>query len=80
VSAIPGHRTGGEALVDSHNPDFMKLAEAFGVRGERATSPQSLQQVLARALDSAAPWLIEVPVPRDSESDPWRFLQPRAPA
>jgi thiamine pyrophosphate-dependent acetolactate synthase large subunit-like protein len=26
-----------------------------------------------------APWLIEVPVPRDSESDPWRFLQPRAP-
>jgi acetolactate synthase-1/2/3 large subunit len=66
--------------ADLHNPDFMKLAEAFGVRGERATSPQSLREVLSRALESGAPWLIEVPVPRDSESDPWRFLQPRAPA
>ncbi len=65
---------------DLHNPDFMKLAEAFGVRGERATSPQNLRQVLSGALDSGAPWLIEVPVPRDSESDPWRFLQPQIPA
>ena len=64
---------------DLHNPDFLKLAEAFGVRGERAGSPQQLRQVLARALDSGDPWLIEVPVARDSESDPWRFLQPKAP-
>jgi acetolactate synthase-1/2/3 large subunit len=64
---------------DLRNPDFMKLADAFGVRSERATSPQSLRQVLSRALDSGAPWLIEVPVARDSESDPWQFLQPKAP-
>jgi acetolactate synthase-1/2/3 large subunit len=65
---------------DLRNPDFLKLADAFGVRSERVTSPESLQQVLSRALESGVPWLIEVPVPRDSESDPWRFLQPRAPA
>ncbi len=65
---------------DLHNPDFMRLAEAFGVRSARATSPEGLRQVLSGALESGAPWLIEVPVPRDSESDPWRFLQPQAPA
>ena len=66
--------------ADLRNPDFLKLADAFGVRSERVSSPESLQQVLHRALESGEPWLIEVPVPRDSESDPWRFLQPRAPA
>ena len=64
---------------DLHNPDFLKLADAFGVMGERVTSPQALRPALTRALESGAPRLIEVPVPRDSESDPWRFLQPRMP-
>ena len=74
-------RFAGRVLgADLRNPDFLKLADAFGVRSERVTSPESLQQVLPRALESGEPWLIEVPVPRDSESDPWRFLQPRAPA
>jgi len=64
---------------DLRNPDFLKLADAFGVRGERVGSPEALRPVLARALESGVPWLIEVPVPRDSESDPWRFLQPQSP-
>ncbi|HEY1900590.1 MAG TPA: thiamine pyrophosphate-dependent enzyme [Steroidobacteraceae bacterium] len=73
-------RFGGRVLgADLHNPDFLKLADAFGVRSERVASPDALQSVLSRALDSGAPWLIEVPVPRDAESDPWRFLQPQAP-
>lgn len=65
---------------DLRNPDFVKLGQAFGVSSERVESPEALRPVLARALDSGVPWLIEVPVPRDSESDPWRFLQPQAPA
>jgi acetolactate synthase I/II/III large subunit len=74
-------RFAGRVLgADLRNPDFLKLADAFGVRGERVTSPDALRQVLSRALESGEPWLIEVPVPRDSESDPWRFLQPPAPA
>jgi acetolactate synthase-1/2/3 large subunit len=74
-------RFGGRVLgADLQNPDFLKLADAFGVRSERVGSPEALRASLSRALDSGEPWLIEVPVPRDSESDPWRFLQPQAPA
>jgi acetolactate synthase-1/2/3 large subunit len=65
---------------DLQNPDFLKLADAFGVRAERVASPDALRVSLARALAAGGPWLIEVPVPRDSESDPWRFLQPQKPA
>ena len=65
---------------DLINPDFLKLADAFGVASDRVTSPEALRRSLARALASGAPWLIEVPIPRDSESDPWRFLQPAVPA
>jgi acetolactate synthase-1/2/3 large subunit len=74
-------RFGGRVLgSDLRNPDFLKLADAFGVQAERVSSPQALCGTLSRALDSGVPWLIEVPVPRDSESDPWRFLQPQIPA
>jgi len=66
--------------ADLHNPDFLKLADAFGVRAQRVASPEALRAALSRALESGAPWLIEVSVPRDSESDPWRFLQPKMPA
>jgi acetolactate synthase-1/2/3 large subunit len=73
-------RFGGRVLgADLQNPDFLKLADAFGVQAERVSSPDALRATLSRALDSGVPWLIEVPVPRDSESDPWRFLQPQIP-
>ena len=73
-------RFGGRVLgADLQNPDFLKLADAFGVRSERVGSPEALRATLTLALESGVPWLIEVPVPRDSESDPWRFLQPKAP-
>jgi acetolactate synthase-1/2/3 large subunit len=65
---------------DLRNPDFLKLADAFGVLAERVATPDALPASLSRALDSGVPWLIEIPVARDSESDPWRFLQPQAPA
>ncbi len=74
-------RFGGRVLgADLQNPDFLKLADAFGVQAERVHSPDALRATLSRALDSGVPWLIEVPVARDSESDPWRFLQPPIPA
>ena len=58
------------------NPDFVRLGEAFGVDSARADSPQRLRPLLERALGSGRPWLIEVPVPRGSECDPWRFIHP----
>jgi acetolactate synthase I/II/III large subunit len=62
---------------DLKNPDFLKLAESFGVMGLRATSPAELRGALRKALGSGGPALIEVPVgPMPS---PWgilRFTQP----
>jgi len=47
---------------DLTNPDFMKLAEAFGIAHERATSPEALRPALRRAIASNAPTLIECQV------------------
>src|SRR5581483_11701327 len=44
------------------NPDFVKLAEAFGMNGARATSPQELRRHLHAALADGQPTLIEVPL------------------
>jgi acetolactate synthase-1/2/3 large subunit len=45
-----------------HNPDFVKLAEAYGAVGLRATGPEELERTLRLALDMDRPVLIEVPV------------------
>ncbi len=65
--------------TDLTNPDFVKLAESFGMRGYRVSSPDLLKQVLAQALDLNAPALIEVPVEKGSEASPWPFIHPQAP-
>ena len=45
-----------------HNPDFMKLADAYGARGIRAETPAALEAALSDAIASNdAPTLIEVP-------------------
>jgi acetolactate synthase I/II/III large subunit len=64
---------------DLSNPDFLKLAEAFGIAGARVDTPQALRRALERALADGRPALIEIPVPRDSEADPWRFIHPPPP-
>ena len=52
-------RTIGSEL---HNPDFMKLAEAYGARGVRVEEADQLEAALGESLDVDAPTLIEVPV------------------
>lgn len=72
---------GGRILgADLTNPDFVKLAESFGMAAHRATSPDALRDALGRALDRDAPALIEVPVEKGSEASPWPFLHPPPPA
>ncbi len=44
------------------NPDFPRLAEAFGAKGMR-TDPDGLGKTLRSALESKQPVVIEVPVP-----------------
>lgn len=58
------------------NPDFQKLAEAFGIRSYRVTSPETLRPVLAAAIKAGTACLIEVDVERGSEVSPWEFINP----
>lgn len=63
VKRIQETRFGGRTIAsDLHNPDFVKLAEAFGVQGMRAHTPEQLRDCLRTALRDGLPTLIEVPV------------------
>ncbi|SMD18746.1 acetolactate synthase-1/2/3 large subunit [Rhizobium sp. RU36D] len=67
----------GSALT---NPDFVKLAESFGMTASRVTSPAELRARLAQYIEADRPALIEVPVEQGSETSPWPFLHPAPPA
>ena len=56
------------------NPDFVKLAESFGANARRTISPEGLRPILESALKDDVPAVIEVSIPRGSESSPWPFI------
>ena len=58
VNRFEGRVVGAEL----HNPDFVKLAEAYGARGVRVQGPEALESAIREALAVDAPSLIEVPV------------------
>jgi acetolactate synthase I/II/III large subunit len=64
---------------DLVNPDFVKLAESFGVAASRVTSPDHFRAALEKALAAGAPYLIAIEVPKDSETTPWTFIHPARP-
>jgi acetolactate synthase I/II/III large subunit len=64
---------------DLVNPDFVKLAESFGVSAARVTSPGTFRPALEKALAHGGPALIVIEVPRDSETSPWTFIHPAKP-
>jgi acetolactate synthase-1/2/3 large subunit len=73
-------RYGGRVIgADLINPDFVKLAESFGVAAYRVRRPAELRGRLETALAAGAPVVIEVMVERGSEVTPWQFLHPRFP-
>jgi acetolactate synthase-1/2/3 large subunit len=55
---------GGQHGSALHNPDFMKLSEAFGVHGMRAKAPTDVGRLVAEAIALDRPVLLEVPVGR----------------
>ena len=64
VRRIQQLRMGGHTIASELvNPDWIKLAESFGVAGYRAEDPAALREVLREALRSQAPALIAVPMP-----------------
>ena len=64
---------------DLVNPDFVKLAESFGVKAARVTSPDHFRPALEKALADRGPSLIAIDVPTDSEVSPWKFIHPAKP-
>lgn len=72
MNAYQGRLIGAELT----NPDFVKLAESFGVSAFRVHSPQQFGPALEQALALDAPAMIEVVVERGSEASPWPFLHP----
>jgi acetolactate synthase-1/2/3 large subunit len=64
---------------DLVNPDFVRLAESFGMPGYQAKTPGELKRLLEKALGDRGPSLIEVPVETDSEATPWGLIYPDRP-
>ncbi|MEH2478763.1 acetolactate synthase-1/2/3 large subunit [Nitrobacteraceae bacterium AZCC 2146] len=70
---------GRVTAADLVNPDFVKLAESFGVGAARVTSPETFRPALEKALADGGPYLIAIDVVRDSETSPWAFIHPAKP-
>jgi len=64
---------------DLVNPDFVKFAESFGVAASRVSSPDHFRPALEKALAHGGPYLIDIEIPRDSETTPWTFIHPAKP-
>jgi acetolactate synthase I/II/III large subunit len=68
---------GGHVLgAELDNPDFIKLAESFGIPAVRVTNETEFAAALQRAVADGGPALIEVPGEPGSETSPWPFLHP----
>jgi thiamine pyrophosphate-dependent acetolactate synthase large subunit-like protein len=48
--------------VDLVNPDYVKIADAYGIPGVRAESPEQLKSLLQDALRANTPTIIDVPI------------------
>ena len=68
---------GGQYGAELKNPDFMKLADAYGVLGMRAKEPGEVGRLVREAIDKDRPALVEVPVGRMNR--PMFFAPRRAP-
>ena len=61
--------------TDLVNPDYVKLADAYGIRGLQVDGPEALEGALKEAIAADEPCLIEVPV---GEMDsPWGLVMGR---
>jgi acetolactate synthase I/II/III large subunit len=73
-------RFGGHVIgAELQNPDFVKLAQSFGISAMRAAGETELSAALGRAISAGGPALIEIPGEPGGETSPWTFLHPAAP-
>jgi acetolactate synthase-1/2/3 large subunit len=65
-SAVDTNTHGGEEV----SPDFVKLADAYGIRGARLTDPATLEDDLRVAFEAEGPAFIDVRVAREENVYP----------
>ena len=59
------HSFDGKVMAtDLINPDYVKLADAYGIPGVRAQNADELRDAIATALAHNGPTIIDVPIPR----------------
>lgn len=73
VKRIQHEQFGGRTIAsDLLNPDFLKLADAFGVSGRKADSPGQLRTAIEASIRADEPTLIAVPM--GPVPNPWTKL------
>jgi acetolactate synthase-1/2/3 large subunit len=73
VRRIQQEQFGGRTIAsDLMNPNFLKLAEAFGVAGRHADTPEKLRTALGESILANEPTLIAVPI--GPVPNPWTAL------
>lgn len=76
VRRIQKEDYGGTTIASSLvNPDYQKLAGAFGINGRKADGPEALRVALRESIKADEPVLIEVPV--SEMPNPWKVLNLR---
>lgn len=62
--------------ADLNNPDFVKLAESFGMPGRRTSTPDGLRTALKESIAESGPTLIEYEAPQFPSPWPLHFRKP----
>ena len=77
VQRLQRQRFGPDRTIASvlRNPDWIAFGESFGVRTERASSPETLPAVLEESLAYPEPSMVVVDIA--DEPDPWPLLRVR---
>ena len=57
---IMNNRALGMVDTPITSPDFVRLAQAYGVKGVRVTDPKGLDAAIAKAVRAKGPVLVEV--------------------
>ncbi len=73
VRTMQKEQFGAEYGADLCNPDFAKLADAYGLPYARAETPAALEALLRSAIAAGGPCLIEVPV--TEMPSPWHLMR-----
>ncbi|QFY14544.1 hypothetical protein GBF35_28390 [Nonomuraea phyllanthi] len=78
VRRIQKNRFGARYFAsDLVNPDYAKLADAFGIAAARASGPEELEAVLKEALTANEPVLVDAPV--GEFPGPWHLIHEGVP-